>query len=222
MLTTIEKLQAMGSGINVFSTQELARFLGSNKTQRYKQFIKPAIDNGELIRIKRGIYMISPKQAPVKLNEYSIAHELVNESYVSFETALSYHQWIPEKVTVIASAIVGRKSLSYKTPLGLFEYQNISVDPAQFFTGVSREEVNGKTFWIASPLRALADLIFERAWQWVGIDFLTDGLRIDDDELETLESIDFENIIEVYRTKKFYRAKRVNTFLVQLRKVLGK
>jgi len=65
----------------------------------------------------------------------------------------------------------------------------------------------------------LADLIFEREWQWVGIDFLTDSLRIDDDELETLESIDFENIIEVYSTKKFYRAKRVNTFLYQLREV---
>ena len=222
MLTTIEKLQTMGTGVNVFSTKELARFLGGNKTQRYNKFINPAIDNGELIRIKRGIYMISPKYAPVKLNEYSIAHELVSESYVSFETALSYHQWIPEKVTVIASAITGRKSFSYKTPLGLFEYQKISVDPAKFFTGVFREELDGKTFWIAKPLRALADLIFEREWQWVGIDFLTDGLRIDDDELETLESIDFENIIEVYRTQKFYRAKRVNTFLYQLREVLGK
>jgi predicted transcriptional regulator of viral defense system len=218
MLTT-NKLQAMGG--HVFSTKELARFLGGSKTQRYNKFINPAIDNGELIRIKRGTYVVSPKYASVKLNEYSIANKLVSNSYISFESALSYHQWIPERVTVIAST-TGQKSVSYKTPLGLFKYQKISVDPVKFFTGVSREEVNGKNFLIAKPLRALADLIFKREWQWVGIDFLTEGLRIDDEELETLESIDFENVIKVYRTKNSYRAKRVNIFLCQLREVLGK
>jgi predicted transcriptional regulator of viral defense system len=220
MLTTTNKLQTMVG--NVFSTEELAHFLGGSKTQRYNKFIKPAIDNNELIRIKRGLYVISPKYTAEKLNEYSIANQLVNNSYVSFETALSYHQWIPERVTIIASAIAKRKSVSYKTPFGLFEYKKIAIDPIEFFTGVSREEINGKYFWIATPLRALADLIFEREWQWVGIDFLTDGLRIDEDELETLKSTDFENIMGVYQTKNCYHARQVNVFLSQLRKELGK
>jgi hypothetical protein len=56
---------------------------------------------------------------------------------------------------------------------------------------------------------------FEGQQHWVGIDFLTDGLRIDDNELETLESFDFYEMIKVYR------AKWVNVFLCQLRQVLG-
>jgi hypothetical protein len=62
--------------------------------------------------------------------------------------------------------------------LGLFEYQTVSVNPFKFFTGVYRFDKNGKPFLMASPLRALADLIYEREWQWVGIDFLNEGLRI--------------------------------------------
>jgi len=48
------------------------------------------------------------------------------------------------------------KSGTIKTPLGLFEYQTVSVNPFEFFTGVIREKVNGKPFLMASPLRALA------------------------------------------------------------------
>ena len=210
----IEKLQAAGFDVGVFYHQELARFLGGSEAI---EIINEAINKGEIIKIKRDLYMLSPKYATVQLNEYAIANKLVNNSYVSFETALSYHQWIPEKVTITASSIIDyKKSLFYKTPLGLFEYQTVSVNPFNFFTGVSRFDNNGKPFLMASPLRALADLIYEREWQWVGIDFLNDGLRIEDDALEEIESIDFDDIIAVYQ------AKWVQVFLYQLRKVLGK
>jgi hypothetical protein len=213
MLVTTEKLRTAGFDVRVFSQKELARFLGDSEAQRYEI---AAINKGELVKIKHDMYMLSPKYATVKLSEYSIANKLVNNSYVSFESALSYHQWIPERVTITASAVIDNKSGTIKTPLGLFEYQTISVNPFEFFTGVIREKVNGKHFLMASPLRALADLIYERKWRWLGIDFLNDSLRIDDEELEALESVDFDEIIATYR------AKWVKVFLYQLRQALGK
>jgi predicted transcriptional regulator of viral defense system len=35
-------------------------------------------------------------------------------SYISFETALAYHGWIPERVFVTASVVPGRKSRRYE------------------------------------------------------------------------------------------------------------
>jgi len=54
------------------------------------------------------------------------------------------------------------------------------VNEFEFLGGVSRQTVNGKPFLIAKPLRALADYVYERKVKWIGIDFLLEGLRIEE------------------------------------------
>jgi len=67
---------------------------------------------------------------------------------------------------------------------------------------------------IACPLRALGDLVYDKKMRWNGIDFLIDGLRIDEDELLGLSEKDFDAILRVYKSK------RVISFLASLRKEL--
>jgi predicted transcriptional regulator of viral defense system len=62
------------------------------------------VKNGDLISLKRGIYVFSEKYRTSPLNYISIANILHKPSYVSFEYALSYHGLIPERVYTITTA----------------------------------------------------------------------------------------------------------------------
>lgn len=112
--------------------------------------------DGEIIRLKRGLY-ISGQQAPE--HPYSrelIANHLYSPSYVSFESALSYNSVIPEGVFLIRSATMLR-SKYFLTPLG--EYAYVQSDPIVFPVGVTSVLTDGIAFMMASPEKALCDQI---------------------------------------------------------------
>ena len=66
---------------------------------------------------------------------------------------------------------------------------------------------------IASGLRALLDLVYERKIEWHGIDFLTESLRIEIDSLTCITRNDFDEMLKVYNSK------RVLNFLKKFKKV---
>ena len=72
------------------------------------------------------------------------------------------------------------------------------------------------SFYMAKPLKALADTVASRGLDWSGLDPLVESLRIDDERLETLKSVDFEELDGVYRSA------RARKFLSGIRKELGK
>src|SRR3546814_13793918 len=55
------------------------------------------------------------------------------------------------------------------------------------------------TAFVASPLRALMDLVAMRKERWTGIDWLTRGLRIEEDLLLSLKHSDFATLRPVYK-----------------------
>src|SRR3546814_2082496 len=57
------------------------------------------------------------------------------------------------------------------------------------------------TAFVASPLRALMDLVAMRKERWTGIDWLTRGLRIEEDLLLSLKHSDFAKLRPVYKHK---------------------
>ena len=59
--------------------------------------------DGSLIRLKRGLYVVSPKISRVSLSTELIANHLYAPSYVSMHTALRYYGMIPEAVYVTQS-----------------------------------------------------------------------------------------------------------------------
>ena len=115
--------------------------------------IKVEEKNNRLIKIKRGLYSDDTNE-----NKFLIANILYSPSYVSFETALSFYNLIPERVNVIKSATYKKNKIKkYDTKFGNFSYQDIN--PNAYPYGINIMDIDGKRVQIASKEKALIDLI---------------------------------------------------------------
>lgn len=113
--------------------------------------------NGLLLRLKRGLYSVPRTVTGQSLSRELIANHLLGPSYVSFESALSYHGLIPERVYITKSATLKRKK-EYSTPVGHFQY--IHVPENYYSIGLNLEIIDNKyAYIIAGPEKALCDLI---------------------------------------------------------------
>ena len=112
--------------------------------------------NGYIIRLKRGLYVVNPEYTGKRLSNELIANHLYAPSYVSMSTALRYYGLIPEAVYVNQSMTV-KHSRIFQTPIGNYDYKCIS--RGAFAVGVRTEHVADYAFLIASPEKALCDLI---------------------------------------------------------------
>lgn len=112
--------------------------------------------NGYIIRLKRGLYVVNPEYTGKRLSNELIANHLYAPSYVSMSTALRYYGLIPEAVYVNQSMTV-KHSRSFQTPIGNYDYKCVSREA--FAVGVRTERVADYAFLIASPEKALCDLI---------------------------------------------------------------
>lgn len=194
----------------VFDEQQLGEVLGGSKGRRYA-LVNRAIKDGSLIRLKRGRYLLGQSYSPNPIHPFAIAQALLPGSYVSFETALAHRGWIPEAVHATASVTPARKSLAYDTSsMGRFTFHPLALHEFQFLVGVERQKLGSLTAFVASPLRALLDLVALRKQQWTDLDWLTGGLRIDEDHLRAFKRKEFAAL------KRIYKHKGVNAFLRSL------
>jgi len=149
-----------------FTSQETAILFPDSEDRRYG-LVKRAIAGGQIIHIRRGLYCLAPKYQKKKLNLYALAEHLYGPSYVSLESALSWHGWIPEAVYTLTSASLG-KSKEFKTPLGAFSYNR--VPQKVFYAGVERlTDEAGDAFLMAQPIKALADYVYVHKKDWTGL-----------------------------------------------------
>lgn len=112
--------------------------------------------DGKIIRLKRGLYVASPNETGKDLNRNLIANHIYGPSYVSLQTALRHYGLIPEQVHLIQS-LTAKHSRCFETPIGSFDYDNCNKE--YFPIGVRMENQNDITYMIASPEKALCDLI---------------------------------------------------------------
>lgn len=140
---------------------------------------------GELIRIRKGMYVAPTDESGQEISRELIANNLYGPSYVSCQSALSYHGLIPERVRAVISATT-KRAKSYSTPLGLFRY--ISMPLRYYSIGINQVIVKTQyAFLIASPEKALCDLIISTAGlrfqsAKAARDYLLHDLRIDYEE----------------------------------------
>jgi hypothetical protein len=174
-----------------------------------KQLVHRALDHGEILRLKPGLYALAPAYRKSSLHPFVIAAALHSPSHVSLESALSYHGLIPEAVFQVSSVTVQR-SRSFETPLGNFEFYR--VPSARPRAGVVAERLDDHSWaFVASPLRAIADLVYLRkevSWRDAGR-FLIESMRIEPDDLQTMDLEELEEIhdaIRSERTRRFLRA----------------
>lgn len=92
----------------------------------------------------------------VALSTELIANHLYAPSYVSMSSALRYYGLIPEQVYVMQSMTL-KHSRDFDTPIGRYEYTHISNDA--FSVGLASLRENGYAFVIATPEKALCDLV---------------------------------------------------------------
>ncbi len=137
--------------------------IGNYKSPKDK--ISKMEKDGELIRLKKGLFVFSPEYSKQVLSKELIANHLYGPSYVSAESALSHYSLIPERV-YLTKSVCAKRSKKFITGLGTFEYYRV---PETYFPiGIKNEIVdNDYAFLIATPEKALADIIL-----------LTAGLRI--------------------------------------------
>lgn len=90
-------------------------------------------------------------------NKYVLANMVYGPSYITAQTALSYWGLIPERVELVISMTFKRKKF-FPTPVGDFSY--LYCRKKAYNIGVKLEDAGGgKRIFIASPEKALCDLI---------------------------------------------------------------
>lgn len=189
----------------IFDERQLGEVLGGSDARRYG-LTNRALKRGELLRIKRGLYSLGPAYRSDIIHPFAAAQALVPSSYISYETALSYHGWIPEGVYTTSSVTPHSKSLHYdNSTLGDFTFHPLATCDYQFLVAVDRVKFGELTAFVASPLRALADLAAARKWQWQGINWLMSALRLDVEHLEALTTEDLPRLFPVYKHKAVQR-----------------
>lgn len=171
--------------------------------------------DGAIIRVKRGIYIVSSAISGMVVSEGLVANHLCTPSYLSLQSALRYHGLIPETVYTIQSTTL-KRSRSITNPLGHFTYTHI--DPEAYPIGIRTAQEAGVSFWIASPEKALCDLIASTPRLNLRFidqteSYLEEDLRLDMDAFLQMD----ERILEEY-TRVGKKAGSIESLLRVLRK----
>jgi predicted transcriptional regulator of viral defense system len=134
---------------------------------------------GKVIQLRRDLYMLAKPWRRRDPHPFLVANELQRPSYVSLQSALSYHGLIPELVPVTTSVTASRPGV-VETRVGRFDFRHVHRDA---FFGYGRHTVvAGQPVLLADPAKALLDLVYLTPGG-DSIDFLA-ALR-----LEGLESV---------------------------------
>jgi len=161
--------------------------------------ISEMIKNGELVSLRRGLYVPGPELDLPLPDNFVIANHLRGPSYVSLETALSYWGLIPERVYEISS-VTTKTSKTYTTQIGRYSFQHLPT-PYYSFGVKSLRLSETQTALIASPEKAICDKIVLTSGVLLRsipqtLEFLVEDMRIDEDQLRVLDLTSIQSWVE--------------------------
>ncbi len=160
---------------------------------------------GGIIRLKRGLYTDSDHNDPLLFAQF-----LYSPSYISFETALSYHGMIPEKVTVIRSATLRKnRSREFTNHFGVYLYEDI---PEKAFPyGIESIPYDSYAIPIASKEKCLTDYLYKIAPQRSQRDIrslLFEDLRLNENVFASMDFEVLKDLCDLYRCSTTKTLKR--------------
>jgi len=170
--------------------------------EKYKDYANPLdkikrdTNSGILVRLNRGIYETNKNIDPCLL-----ANVILSPSYLSFEWALSYYGFIPEKVMSITSASLGlRKNKTFFNKFGRYEYSDIPLEV--FSEGLTLIENGEYINRIATKEKALCDSLSK--WRVVHSvkelkELLFINKRIDESEFMTCDFSKLTYLASLYK-----------------------
>jgi len=158
-----------------------------------------------LLQVKRGLYVAGPKVTSIKPTAFVLANHIAGPSYISLESALSHHGFIPERVYETTS-VTTKASRTFSTPLGVYSYTRL---PLPYYSyGIESLEIDRQQrALIATPEKALFDKIVTTAGvifrsKASVLSYMEDDLRIDIDMLKTLDLSTMESWISTAPKKE--------------------
>ena len=191
------------TNFNVIKYQNIANVFGQiNQSQlalwKNKGYIKS---------VRKGMYALSDAE----IDSLLMANEL-NDSYISFEFALSYYQIIPE-ITPSITSVSNERSEKVSNDFGNFYYYKISPKLFYGFTLIKSFVKKNRFIRIAEKEKALFDLVYFRGDLKNKDDFAS--LRLNADKIKINKIQKYINLVEAPQIKK-----RLNNFINYLNAII--
>ncbi len=210
-MQTVTELAMQRADAGFFAREQAALWIES-RGPRLDALLKRAVASGEVWRLNRGLFCLSDRFTHSRVHPFQVAQLIHGPSYISMESALSYHGWIPEAVQAVTCATMGRSRV-FESPLGVYTFTR--VPQRKFYAGVrSVAGEGGLSFFLATPLKALTDLVYAQRHDWTSAEPVVHGLRVDEERLAELTADQFDEVMEAYRPGRVIR------FLAGLRREL--
>ena len=151
----------------------------------------------KLFKIVRGLYETEKNALP-----FSLAAAIYGPSYISFETALAFWGWIPEKVVAVMSATFGKnRTKHFTTDFGLFLYRDIPQSAFPYEVYIKSE--GQRNFLIAGKEKSLCDILYRESP--LGSEknlkeYLFDNLRIDEADFNSADLVVLNKLCQMYNS----------------------
>lgn len=149
---------------------------------------------GYIIPVKRGRYVL----ARVAVDPMLLANEM-NDSYVSLESALSYHQMIPEAALSIVS-VSKKTDEEHNNDFGAFRYVAIAPKLYCGYALITSSIYASRHIRVATKEKALFDLVYFRPDLRSFEDL--DSLRLRLDGVRPEDVAQYVDLVEAPRIKK--------------------
>ncbi|HEY4107937.1 hypothetical protein [Puia sp.] len=146
---------------------------------------------GILSPIRKGLYIAGPTLETTRPEPFLLANHILGPSYISLDTALSYHGLIPERVFETAS-MTTKTSRTFNTPVGTFSYTRLPLPYYSF--GIRRVRLSDDQYaLVAFPEKALTDKIISTSGlilrsRKAAIEWLLENSRMDETQLRELNT----------------------------------
>ncbi len=141
---------------NLFTILDVEKKFYSEKKDSLRVQLSRFIQKGRLVQLKRGLYCFNP----VKLDEFVLANQLYQPSYISLETALNYYGIIPD-ISQRLTSVSPTTTKKIGNQFGIFHYAKIK---SVLFWGYTKKRLDDKEsfFLIAQKEKALLDFFYLR------------------------------------------------------------
>ena len=187
-----------------------------NKSENAKKsLLKRACQKGDLIRVRKGLYLVGENKRRGHYNSFVIANFMVGPSYISLESALSFYGLIPEAVYTTTSVTI-KVGSEVKTPVGQYSFSYLKIDYFNF--GFYQIKDGEHKYLMATPLKALVDYIVLKKKKYKSVKEVEEDLRFDFDEFLTYKK--FVNIDKINEMLNVYKSYRLQVILKDMRKRL--
>ena len=145
-------------GVPVIETREAATLLGVS-SDAVDKHLRQLRDSGLIVPLRRGLWLLDPAAPRAIIAPYLTAPYA---SYVSLWSALAHHDMI-EQIPARTEVASLSRARTISTPVGVFAVHRLA---PEVFGGYLHD---GRTGYMATPEKALFDVVYTRAPRASGI-----------------------------------------------------